>query len=340
MGIAAQADGAGPGDPALAADGPHDRVLRGPDVGLLVASGQARRVVTGFVVARLDPAGAELPAGPPGRHGRARPRLDEGMLHWGLLAAAHRLPFLPIRAGLGSGVLEVNPSCARSARRTTDGEELVAMPALRLDAALVHMNRADAAGNGQYLGPDPYFDDLFCLAARAGVRLVRADRAAMPVTGPPQTLLLNRAMVHGVIADAERRPLHQLRPRLRPRRGVPEALRGGRGRPGRVAAVHADVPRKRRGRLPEGGPVTRPRASRAEVCVVACAEAWRGDGAILASPMGLIPTLGARLARLTFAPDLLLTDGEAYLVDEDGQVRGLAAVREGVHDARGRAAGT
>ena len=54
--------------------------------------------------------------------------------------------------------------------------------------------------------------------------------------------------------------------------------------------------------------------TRAEVCVVACAEAWRGDGAILASPMGLIPTLGARLARLTFAPDLLLTDGEAQLV--------------------------
>jgi hypothetical protein len=55
--------------------------------------------------------------------------------------------------------------------------------------------------------------------------------------------------------------------------------------------------------------------------VVACAEAWRGDGTTLASPMGLIPTLGARLARLTFAPDLLLTDGEAYLVDEDGRWR-------------------
>jgi acyl CoA:acetate/3-ketoacid CoA transferase beta subunit len=48
--------------------------------------------------------------------------------------------------------------------------------------------------------------------------------------------------------------------------------------------------------------------------VVACAEAWRGDGAILASPMGLIPSLGARLAQLTFAPDLLLSDGEAYLL--------------------------
>ncbi len=62
--------------------------------------------------------------------------------------------------------------------------------------------------------------------------------------------------------------------------------------------------------------------TRAEVCVVACAEAWRGDGAILASPMGLIPSLGARLARLTFAPELLLTDGEAYLLDADGRVEG------------------
>src|SRR6202046_1325737 len=54
--------------------------------------------------------------------------------------------------------------------------------------------------------------------------------------------------------------------------------------------------------------------TRAEVCVVACAEAWRGDGATLASPMGLIPSLGARLARCTFAPDLLLSDGEAWLL--------------------------
>jgi acyl CoA:acetate/3-ketoacid CoA transferase beta subunit len=55
---------------------------------------------------------------------------------------------------------------------------------------------------------------------------------------------------------------------------------------------------------------------------MACAEAWRGDGAILASPMGLIPSLGARLARLTFEPDLLLTDGEAYLIDRDDRVEG------------------
>ena len=65
-----------------------------------------------------------------------------------------------------------------------------------------------------------------------------------------------------------------------------------------------------------------PRGNTAEVCVVACAEAWRGDGAILASPMGVIPSLGARLARHTFAPDLLLSDGEAYLLAADGNVEG------------------
>jgi len=67
-------------------------------------------------------------------------------------------------------------------------------------------------------------------------------------------------------------------------------------------------------------------ATRAEVCVTACADAWRGDGAILASPMGLIPTLGARLAQRTFAPDLLLSDGEAYLL-RDGAIEGWLPYR-------------
>ncbi|MFC1421371.1 CoA-transferase subunit beta [Streptacidiphilus cavernicola] len=53
--------------------------------------------------------------------------------------------------------------------------------------------------------------------------------------------------------------------------------------------------------------------TRAEYCVIACAEAWRGDGEVLAAAMGTVPTIGARLAKLTFAPDLLITDGEALL---------------------------
>jgi acyl CoA:acetate/3-ketoacid CoA transferase beta subunit len=67
--------------------------------------------------------------------------------------------------------------------------------------------------------------------------------------------------------------------------------------------------------------------TRAEVAVVALAEVFRGDGEILASPMGLIPSLGAKLARLTFEPDLLLSNGEAYLLDSSGVVEGWQPFR-------------
>lgn len=70
--------------------------------------------------------------------------------------------------------------------------------------------------------------------------------------------------------------------------------------------------------------------SRAEYCVVACAEAFRGDGEILASPFGTIPALGARLARLTFEPALVVTDGEAALVASTSSMSATAddVVRE------------
>ena len=54
--------------------------------------------------------------------------------------------------------------------------------------------------------------------------------------------------------------------------------------------------------------------TRAEVCIAACADAWRGDGEILASPMLTIPVIAARTARATFEPDLLLSDGESRLI--------------------------
>jgi len=171
----------------------------GPDVGLLCAAGKVRKLVYGFV--SLD----TIPYDPWFRRVREAGgievlELDEGMFQCGLRAAGHRLPFLPIRAGLGSDVLKFAPEL-RTVRSPYDGEELVAMPALHLDAALVHLNRADRHGNAQYLGPDPYFDDLFCLAARQ--RYVSCERivetAELTATAPVQTLLLNRMMVDGVV---------------------------------------------------------------------------------------------------------------------------------------------
>jgi acyl CoA:acetate/3-ketoacid CoA transferase alpha subunit len=172
----------------------------GPDVGLLCAAGKVRKVVYGFVT--LD----SIPYDPWFKRAREAGQievteLDEGMFQCGLRAAAHRLPFLPIRAGIGSDVLPLNPQLRTVRSPYEDAEELVAMPALHLDAALVHLNRADRHGNAQYLGPDPYFDDLFCLAARK--RFVSCERvvdtAELTKAAPAQSLLLNRMMVDGVI---------------------------------------------------------------------------------------------------------------------------------------------
>jgi acyl CoA:acetate/3-ketoacid CoA transferase beta subunit len=60
--------------------------------------------------------------------------------------------------------------------------------------------------------------------------------------------------------------------------------------------------------------------TRGDVCCVAVAECFRGDGEILANPIGTIPMIGGQLARATFEPDLLMTDGFAMLVDPDGAV--------------------
>ncbi|MGW0531324.1 CoA-transferase subunit beta [Streptomyces sp. NPDC003032] len=78
-----------------------------------------------------------------------------------------------------------------------------------------------------------------------------------------------------------------------------------------------------------GATTTGRTATRAEYCVIACAEAWRDGGEILASPMGTIPSVGARLAKLTFSPDLLLTDGEALLIGDVPAVGAASGVTEG-----------
>jgi len=171
----------------------------GPDLGMLCAAGKARRAVYGFVT--LDSIAYDPHFSRARQDGALQVReLDEGMLQCGLRAAAHRLPFLPIRAGLGSDVPALDPSLRTVRSPYDDGEELIAMPALHLDAALVHLNRADQHGNAQYRGPDPYFDDLFCLAARR--RYVSCERivpTAELTAAAPQTLLLNRMMVDGVV---------------------------------------------------------------------------------------------------------------------------------------------
>jgi glutaconate CoA-transferase, subunit A len=172
----------------------------GPDVGLLCAAGKVRKLITGFV--SLD----SIPLEPHYRAARERGsldvrELDEGMLQWGLYAASLRLPFLPTRAGLGSDALVLNPELRLVRSPYDDGEELVAMPAIELDVAIVHMNRADASGNAQFLGPDPYFDDLYLGAAKR--RFVSCERVVsteeLLAGGCVHSLKIHRGLVDGVV---------------------------------------------------------------------------------------------------------------------------------------------
>ena len=172
----------------------------GPDIGILCATGQLKKAVYGFV--SLDSIALE----PHFRKARQNAtieavELDEGMFLLGLRAAAQRLPFLPTRAGLGSDVLKINPHLKTVKSPYDDGEDLVAVPASNVDVAFIHMNRADASGNGQALGRDPYFDNLFCMAAKKAFMSCEkiVPTKELVSGGPLQSLLINRMMVSGVV---------------------------------------------------------------------------------------------------------------------------------------------
>jgi glutaconate CoA-transferase subunit A len=172
----------------------------GPDVGLLCAAGKVKKAVYGFVTLDSIPTDPHFKAARQSG-GIEAMEVDEGMFYLGLLAASQRVPFLPTRAGLGSDVLRLNPSIKTVTSPYEDGEELVAMPALRLDAAIVHVNRADAKGTGQILGPDPFFDELFLGAAdrrfMTTERLIDTDQFSSE--GPIQTMSISRLLTDGVV---------------------------------------------------------------------------------------------------------------------------------------------
>jgi glutaconate CoA-transferase subunit A len=170
----------------------------GPDVGMLIAAGAVRKLVFGFV--SLD----HVPLDPYFRAARQAGTLevleiDEGLLHWGLRAAAMRLPFLPARTGLATDVV-------RQGFRTVtspydDGEEFLAMPALKLDAAILHVHRADQAGNALVLSPDPFFDELMARAADKVFLSTEKLVATAALDLPAQARFnpFERALVTGVV---------------------------------------------------------------------------------------------------------------------------------------------
>ena len=115
-------------------------------------------------------------------------------------AAGARLDYLPTRAGLGSDVLPANPRL-KTVQSPYSDATYVAVPASKLDVALVHVNRADAQGNAQFLGPDPYFDDLFAMAAERTIVSTERVIATEDLLneGSFHTLLFSRMYVSAVV---------------------------------------------------------------------------------------------------------------------------------------------
>ncbi|MCC6306764.1 MAG: CoA transferase subunit A [Rhodobacteraceae bacterium] len=172
----------------------------GPEIGMLCAAGKVRRLVYGFV--SLD----AIPLEPHFRKARetgavAVRELDEGLVVLGLRAAAEGVPFAPTRVGLGTDVLTHNPDLMTVASPYDPADILLAMPAIALDAALIHVSRADRRGNSQTDGPDPYFDDLF---ARAAARVILSaeevhDRLDLSHPTTAKRSLFDRGLVGAVV---------------------------------------------------------------------------------------------------------------------------------------------
>lgn len=180
----------------------------GPDVGMLCAAGKVSKVIFAFV--SLD----AIPLEPYFRAARqsgavAAEEYDEGQFLLGLQAAAWNTPFLPTRVGLGTDVTDHNPKLKTitSPFPSVEGappEELIAVPAMHLDAALVHYNVADQRGNAIFTGPDQYFDDLMLEAASPGARLVSTERVVPTaelkrIARCEHRMRINRMMVDSVV---------------------------------------------------------------------------------------------------------------------------------------------
>lgn len=135
----------------------------GADVGMLCAAGKVKKLVFAFVSLDFIPLEPYFRIARQGNTIEVM-ELDEGLFMLGLRAAAMRVPFIPTRVGLGTDLLTHNAQL-KLVDSPYDDRQWVAMPALPLDAALLHVDRADARGVCQIKGPDLYMDDLFARAA-------------------------------------------------------------------------------------------------------------------------------------------------------------------------------
>lgn len=171
----------------------------GPDVGILAATGKIKKLIFAFV--SMD----QIPLDPHFRAARQAGafdilELDEGHYQMALMATAMQVPFMATRIGLGTDLIK-QPELSKTVTSPFgDGETLVAVPAIHLDAALIHVHRSDERGNVLTLSPDPLFDEILARAAKR--TFVTTEKlvttAELDMRANSRFNIIDRALVAGV----------------------------------------------------------------------------------------------------------------------------------------------
>lgn len=171
-------------------------VLGGPDVDLLLGAGRVKKLIYAYV--GFDFAGLA----PNFRRAREEKRVEfvegsEYILIAALEAGAKEIPFMPVRSGLGSDLLRINPTLKEFVS-PFGGEKLVAVKAIRPDVALLHVNYADAPGYGQILG-DRFLDPLCARAAKKTILSAEKVVETKKIEEQPADTAILKLWTHGVI---------------------------------------------------------------------------------------------------------------------------------------------
>jgi glutaconate CoA-transferase subunit A len=146
--------------------------MSGLEIDMLIAAGSVRQVVSSFVSGEVY-----APIAPMYRWAVEENEVtvwdcDEMMYYSALRAGAMRVPFMPVRSGLGTSMPELNPDL-KQFTEPVSGTEVLAIPAIRPDLALLHGDQADAYGNVQITGTG--FGDRAMFRA-ADVTIVQVER--------------------------------------------------------------------------------------------------------------------------------------------------------------------
>lgn len=171
--------------------------IGGPDVDLLIGAGKVKRLL--YACVYIEGVGLAP------NFRRARESAAIEVSEWseytvlaGLEAAAKRLPFFPVRSGLGSDIARVNPAF-RPFQAPFTGETLIAVPAIRPDVALIHVNTADSSGYGLIEG-ELYIDPLIARAAKKTFLSAERVMPADELRARPRDRQILRIWVQGVTA--------------------------------------------------------------------------------------------------------------------------------------------